>query len=59
VTTFDAHLAECEECRAYLESYRRVCRVAAATRENADAAGEMPPRLVAAILAARGDRGAG
>ena len=49
---FDAHLAECPDCRAYLETYRytvRLSRVALTGPAPAD----LPEDLIAAILAAR------
>jgi len=50
---FDAHLATCAACIAYLRAYRdtvRVARAAAADDDETDA----PAELIAAILAARG-----
>jgi anti-sigma factor RsiW len=55
---FDAHIAECPDCVAYLESYRTT--VALGKRAFADqdaAAGDhVPEELVTAVLAARGRR---
>ena len=51
--TFEAHLAECEDCIAYLRSYRdtiALARTAGTTDDGAAAA--MPEALVQAILAA-------
>ncbi len=49
---FERHLAVCPNCRAYLATYRATIaagrRVFA--RPNADAAGEVPADLLAAIL---------
>lgn len=47
---FEAHLAECPSCVAYLETYREAVRLARATRAGAE---ELPEELVAAILASR------
>jgi len=54
--TFDAHLAICPDCVAYLESYRlakEAGRVAYAEPEGA-VPDDVPEQLVTAILAARG-----
>jgi len=52
---FDAHLAVCPDCVAYLASYRKT--VALGRRAFADldaaAANEVPAELVEAVLAAR------
>jgi anti-sigma factor RsiW len=47
---FDWHLAVCEECRLYLRQYQATLRAARAVSEVEL---PVPPRLVAAILAAR------
>lgn len=49
---FDAHLAECEDCRNYLHQYEMTQRLArlAMTHEEAPA---VPEALLQAILAAR------
>ncbi|HWP64353.1 MAG TPA: zf-HC2 domain-containing protein [Candidatus Limnocylindria bacterium] len=49
---FESHLAECPDCRTYLQQYELTRRLA---REASDHAGEadIPGELVAAILAAR------
>jgi len=48
---FEEHLAECEECVAYLASYQRATRLGATAWEAEPC--EAPPELVDAILAAR------
>ena len=53
--TFDAHIGECPECAAYLESYAATIRLAKAAVVEFDRplpAG-VPEELVQAILAAR------
>jgi len=52
---FDAHLAVCPDCVAYLESYRATVALGkqAFADENAAAADEVPEELVEAVLAAR------
>ena len=52
---FDAHLAECPDCVAYLASYRATLALGkrAFADEDAAAADEVPEDLVAAVLAAR------
>jgi anti-sigma factor RsiW len=53
-TAFDAHLAECDECVAYIRSYERTVRLARTAFDRLDEpAAEVPPQLVAAILASR------
>ena len=47
---FDAHLAICPACVAYLESYRATVRFASATR---DSESDVPEELVRAVLASR------
>jgi anti-sigma factor RsiW len=53
---FDAHLAACAECVAYLRGYRDIIRfVKDACREAGDVLpADVPASLVRAILAARG-----
>ncbi len=53
--TFDAHLAVCPDCVAYLASYRRTVALGrrAFADEDAAAARHVPEELVAAVLAAR------
>ena len=52
---FDAHLAECPDCVAYLGSYRTTVALGrkAFADENADARPHAPEELVRAVLAAR------
>jgi anti-sigma factor RsiW len=52
---FDAHLAVCPDCVAYLESYRATVALGkrAFADEDAPAADEVPEELVEAVLAAR------
>ena len=52
---FDAHLAVCPDCVAYLASYRATVALGkrAFLDEDADAADEVPEDLVRAVLAAR------
>jgi anti-sigma factor RsiW len=52
---FDAHLAVCEDCVAYLRSYEATLRLERRALEapEAQVPDEVPERLVAAILAAR------
>ena len=53
---FEAHLAECPWCVAYLDSYRKTIqleRAAFAAREDASPAGDAPEELIQAILRAR------
>jgi anti-sigma factor RsiW len=54
-STFDAHLAVCEDCVSYLQSYRATLRLERLACESPDspAPAEVPPELVAAILASR------
>ena len=53
--TFEAHLAECPDCVAYLDSYRATVALGrrAFTDEDASAADEVPEELVQAVLTAR------
>ena len=52
---FDAHLAVCPDCVAYLEGYRATVALGkrAFTADDAAAADEVPEDLVRAIVAAR------
>ena len=52
---FEAHLALCEDCVRYLETYRRTVELGrdAFTRAEDPAEGVVPERLVRAIIAAR------
>ena len=54
---FEDHLAECPDCRTYLQQYEQTRRLAKVTCDDAVEAG-VPEELVAAILAAR-SRGSG
>lgn len=49
---FDAHLAECEDCRRYLEQYESTHELCRAAFDDPVDAG-VPEELVEAILAAR------
>lgn len=53
---FEAHLAECPDCIAYVRSYRATVELGR-TRGGDDAVPEMPEDLVEAILAARREKG--
>jgi anti-sigma factor RsiW len=52
---FDAHLAVCPDCVAYLESYRATVALGKQAFADADAAAadQVPEELVQAVLAAR------
>ncbi|MCC6406317.1 MAG: zf-HC2 domain-containing protein [Planctomycetes bacterium] len=50
---FDAHIAACVECRAYLASYRKTVELARSARRADPLPEDAPPELVRAILAAR------
>jgi anti-sigma factor RsiW len=52
---FDAHLAVCPDCVAYLESYRATVALGrrAFADEDAAAADEVPEELVQAVLSSR------
>lgn len=51
---FEAHLAECPDCRAYLDSYRRTIALgkSAFADDNQPAARAIPESLVKALAAA-------
>ena len=53
---FEAHLAECPWCVAYIQTYQEAVRMGKAALEATDepAAGRAPEELIQAILAARG-----
>ena len=53
--SFEAHLAECEDCLRYLQSYEATVRLERQAFETPDAPlpDEVPQELVAAILEAR------
>jgi len=55
---FDAHLAACAECAAYVHAYAETVRVAQGAFADRDAPvpADVPEDLVQAILAARGRR---
>ncbi len=46
---FEAHLAQCQRCREYLEAYRATITLARAAMENRDEQA-VPEELVKAIL---------
>lgn len=52
---FEAHLAVCNDCAAYLRQYEETVRLGRAAFERLDDPGaeRVPPALVRAILAAR------
>ncbi len=51
---FDEHLAECPECREYMESYRLTGKLTTtAMCDDGDVPAEVPKRLVDAILKSR------
>jgi anti-sigma factor RsiW len=53
--TFEAHLAACEDCVAYLRTYEAAVRLGrqAFVAQDASGCSDVPEELVAAILAAR------
>ena len=53
---FEAHLAECPWCVAYLQTYQETVRLGKVVLTDADAPAqeEVPEELIQAILAARG-----
>jgi anti-sigma factor RsiW len=55
---FEAHLAECSWCVAYLENYRQTIRLGkeALVQPTGPVPEEVPEELVQAILAARSKR---
>ena len=54
-TEFDAHLAECPTCVAYLDNYRKTIKLLETARAHPEdqIPDEVPEQLVQAILAAR------
>jgi predicted anti-sigma-YlaC factor YlaD len=50
---FNEHLAICSDCRAYLDSYRKTIMLARKVGQI-ESAPELPPSLIRAIRAARG-----
>ena len=50
--SFESHLAECPDCRTYVDQYERTRRLAREACDDAVDAG-VPEALVAAILAAK------
>lgn len=52
---FDAHLAQCVACVAYMKSYAETIKLGKAAFKDLDAAvpGEVPEDLVTAVLKAR------
>ena len=55
LASFEAHLAECDDCLRYLQSYEATVRLERQAFETPDAPlpDEVPQELVAAILDAR------
>jgi anti-sigma factor RsiW len=52
-TVFDEHLAECPDCRAYLQNYAATVRLGkAAFDSNGDVPPTVPADLVTAVLTA-------
>jgi anti-sigma factor RsiW len=50
---FEAHLRACEECVAYLNSYRQTIRLAAAAWKDAEPVpDDVPPLLIQGVLQA-------
>jgi anti-sigma factor RsiW len=55
--TFEEHLAECEQCVDYIESYKATVELGkAAFQHDDEVPADVPEALVEAILAARSDR---
>ncbi|HYB98735.1 MAG TPA: zf-HC2 domain-containing protein [Candidatus Limnocylindrales bacterium] len=48
---FDAHLGDCPECMEYLRGYRRTMDLARDTAAADPVPGDIPERLVAAVMA--------
>jgi anti-sigma factor RsiW len=53
---FDEHLADCPDCRAYLQSYRMTVRMSRAALVTELTPADVPEDLVQAILAAKGNQ---
>jgi anti-sigma factor RsiW len=51
---FDEHLADCPDCRTYLQSYRMTVRMSRAALVTESTPADVPEDLVQAILAAKG-----
>jgi anti-sigma factor RsiW len=53
---FEAHLIECDDCVAYLDTYKETMRLgkSAFLDEECDAENQVPEELIAAVIAARG-----
>jgi anti-sigma factor RsiW len=53
---FEAHLIECDDCVAYLDTYKETVRLgkSAFLDEEGDAENQVPEELIAAVIAARG-----
>jgi anti-sigma factor RsiW len=56
--TVDEHLAICPECVRYVDSYRRTIAMGRAAFDDpsAPAPSDVPPKLLRAILASRGNK---
>jgi anti-sigma factor RsiW len=48
--TFDAHIAECSNCRAYLQQYQETRELGVRVFAQTDATADAPHELVDAIL---------
>jgi anti-sigma factor RsiW len=52
--TFDEHVAECPDCVAYLDSYRKAVRLGkSACRQDGAVPSDVPEDLVRAVIAAQ------
>ena len=54
---FEAHLAQCRDCVAYLNTYRQTVLLGKQAFADESKAGAVPVELVSAILAARKAQG--